>query len=238
MTDPPTRTIPWPRIFVEGAVIVASILLALAADAWWDERQEREEEQEILAGLESDFTANLSELEANLRRHEAMMDRLFQLLAMSEPDAAAVPYDSLPSFNLGLVNLSTFAPQDGTLDGLIASGNLDLIRDIGLRDRLVEWKRVVEDSREEAEDFRSAGVRVIRRLSALGGPWGVQREGGAGLRGMQRLPTLDLTRVVADPELMTLLREKRFMIIYYYNALEQIEEAAEGMLTLVQQSLN
>jgi len=33
-----TRQIPWLRVFVEGVVIVGSILLALAADAWWVER--------------------------------------------------------------------------------------------------------------------------------------------------------------------------------------------------------
>ena len=40
---------------VEGLVIVLSILLAFAIDAWWDERQERIEEGEILHGLNQEF---------------------------------------------------------------------------------------------------------------------------------------------------------------------------------------
>ena len=43
--------IPWLRVFVEGVVIVGSILLAFGIQAWWDDRQEREEEGRILAGL-------------------------------------------------------------------------------------------------------------------------------------------------------------------------------------------
>lgn len=31
-----SRSIPWPRIFAEGTIIVASILLAFWIDAWWD----------------------------------------------------------------------------------------------------------------------------------------------------------------------------------------------------------
>jgi len=36
--------IPWRRVFVEGGVIVGSILLAFGIDAWWERRQERERE--------------------------------------------------------------------------------------------------------------------------------------------------------------------------------------------------
>lgn len=30
-----TSSIPWPRVFVEGVVIVSSILLAFGIEAWW-----------------------------------------------------------------------------------------------------------------------------------------------------------------------------------------------------------
>jgi hypothetical protein len=39
------RNVPWFRIAAEGAVVVASILLAFAIDAWWDERLERRAER-------------------------------------------------------------------------------------------------------------------------------------------------------------------------------------------------
>jgi len=43
--------IPWRRIGVEAVVVVASILLALAGDAWWDGVQERTEERVLLETL-------------------------------------------------------------------------------------------------------------------------------------------------------------------------------------------
>ena len=46
-----TPQIPWARVLVEGVVIVASILLAFGIDAWWEQRQDREEERRILQAL-------------------------------------------------------------------------------------------------------------------------------------------------------------------------------------------
>ena len=45
------------RAFIEGVVIVGSILLAFGIQAWWDGLQEREEEREVLIGLEAEFVA-------------------------------------------------------------------------------------------------------------------------------------------------------------------------------------
>ena len=47
--------IPWLRVFVEGVVIVGSILLAFGIDAWWEGRQERAEEQQLLTNLQQEL---------------------------------------------------------------------------------------------------------------------------------------------------------------------------------------
>jgi len=56
MTD--KTTIDWRRLLTEGAVIAFSILLALWADAWWENHIEREDEQELLRALYLEFSAN------------------------------------------------------------------------------------------------------------------------------------------------------------------------------------
>ena len=45
------------RLLVEGAVIVASILLAFGIDAWWDARTERTQERALLTALAEDLAA-------------------------------------------------------------------------------------------------------------------------------------------------------------------------------------
>jgi hypothetical protein len=81
-----TRTIPWARVLVEGVVIVASILLALAADAWWDARQDRAEERRILAALSVEFAANRERFDTLVAVHEGVRTAAVAIL-----DAAARP---------------------------------------------------------------------------------------------------------------------------------------------------
>ncbi len=47
--------IPWLRVFVEGVVIVGSILLAFGVDAAWSDRQDRARERALLTQLALDW---------------------------------------------------------------------------------------------------------------------------------------------------------------------------------------
>jgi hypothetical protein len=54
------------RLAVEGLVIVASILMAFALQAWWDDRQDAETEYEILVALQSELNGALEMLDSQL----------------------------------------------------------------------------------------------------------------------------------------------------------------------------
>ena len=51
--------IPWLRVGVEGVVIVGSILLALALQAWWDGAQENQDERAPLGELRATLIEDL-----------------------------------------------------------------------------------------------------------------------------------------------------------------------------------
>ena len=74
--------IPWLRVFVEGVVIVGSILLAFGIQAWWKGRQEADAEADYLQHVSSDLDANvrifqrqLLDWEASARAAEALRPR-------------------------------------------------------------------------------------------------------------------------------------------------------------------
>ena len=75
-----TRSIPWPRILVEGVAIVVSILLAFGIQAWWEGVQEREEEQDALASILQEFETNSAEREADLGRHQRHLSAAISLI--------------------------------------------------------------------------------------------------------------------------------------------------------------
>ena len=50
--------IPWLRVFVEGVVIVGSILLAFGLQAWWEGRQEQGEVGRDLMSVAQELRVN------------------------------------------------------------------------------------------------------------------------------------------------------------------------------------
>ena len=58
-----TQVLPWKRITVEAAAIVASILLAFSIDAWWQERIERGDESEQLDRMRAEFSQNIERID-------------------------------------------------------------------------------------------------------------------------------------------------------------------------------
>lgn len=56
MTEPGPRS-RWGFLFAEAVLMVLSILLAFAIDAWWDGRQEEARRLELLQALRADFAA-------------------------------------------------------------------------------------------------------------------------------------------------------------------------------------
>ena len=53
------------RLFGEFLVIVVGVLVALAADAWWDNQVEARYEQEVLTDLMDEFSQNQRQLQVD-----------------------------------------------------------------------------------------------------------------------------------------------------------------------------
>ena len=78
--------IPWKRISVEAAAIVASILLAFAIDAWWSARQLAVQEQEIIAQLRAELEFNERMLDEHRRLQLNIIAAATRLLEKTGPN--------------------------------------------------------------------------------------------------------------------------------------------------------
>jgi hypothetical protein len=236
------RSIPWPRIIAEGVAIVVSILLAFGIQAWWEGAQNRGQEREILAGLEDDFEANLNEIRRVIDEHLEYEARLVELDTMTSEALARASIDSPLPYLRPFVATYTFDARDGTLDAVISSGSLDLIRDRGVREGLVAWKRRLDDIDEEAAALMAIDHRASERMGALGGPWGPDGEGMPQVPEIReaylRLPKPDLRIVVQDDEMMALATEKRFASLVYLYALIELRGEGEQALAAIQAQTN
>jgi hypothetical protein len=145
------------KLILEGFVIVASILAAFGLDTWRESMQEREEEQRVLAALTEEFQAVQAELEFREglhRRIRASVGTTLDALtdALRNGSAAVTIRDSAlawayipPTTQLNL----------GTLNGLVASGRLGIIRNPELRAALASWGGLLAELVEEEVGARN-----------------------------------------------------------------------------------
>lgn len=140
-----TQNIPWRRLSVEAAAIVASILLAFAVDAWWENRQIRVEEQQILLGLNEEFLSIREVLTRHIAFHLKDVQSLEDILIAIE-DGPSKDVGALVEFALlEMVSPSTTDIGNGTLDALLSSGRLEILTSRSLRAKLVGWERVINE---------------------------------------------------------------------------------------------
>ncbi len=164
--------IPWLRVFVEGVVIVGSILMALTADAWWDGQQERGREEALLAGLLDDFQANRPLLLGRIQLVERLVRNggtLRDLVASSAGDAALpIPATLIRS----AIGSPGFQGSTNTLDAALASGEIGLIRSAEIRAELTQWRTTLGYVSATQEDIRQITdqqiVPLLARDVALG----------------------------------------------------------------------
>lgn len=164
----------WRTALREFAVIVAGVLAALAAQAWWESRQERDRERDYLVHLLADTRENEARLEAAVALDSAAVEaaaRLGRALYGTGPLPSA---DTMAAgFMGGAFSSSDFRPLTGTYTALQAAGDLRLIRTDSLRAEIVAYGATLEYGRSMLQFFLQQGFgdagRVARALPFLRG---------------------------------------------------------------------
>ena len=137
------QKIPWKRLSVEAAAIVASILLAFAIDAWWEDRQIRIDEQQVLLGLGAEFVTNREVLSRELASHLKDLQSLEDILLLIEggqsDDAKSIAMAALDEMQAP----KTTDLGNGALDALLSSGRVEILTSRKLRTQLTAWEGVI-----------------------------------------------------------------------------------------------
>jgi hypothetical protein len=142
----------------EGAAILVSILIAFGIDAAWQRSGEREEESRILSALHAEFVVNQQILADKTAFHAALRAAAFDLLEAARPGAPSVQASSVDEMIGRLTWWGGFwVFESASLDAVILGGNLDVIRNEGLRTLLTGWRAAVEQTeRQEAPELTHA----------------------------------------------------------------------------------
>lgn len=154
--------LPWVRFLTEGMVIVLSILLAFAVDAWWDGQQEMQARSILYQTLASDMEAVQAELDRVREVHLIGRDgaRAFLRLRGGRPMTAAdgPRLDTL----LGSMTVgATFDAPLGAARAIVAGGDRSYLDD-------PELVRAVTLLLGESENLAREQGELLDRLDRAG----------------------------------------------------------------------
>lgn len=248
------QKIPWKRLSVEAAAIVVSILLAFAIDAWWDDRQERAEEREVLAALYIEFETNRDEAASVISSHDREIQSVATLMELRQDGILALPAEVVEEMISSFANPRTFDAVRGSVDSLISSGKLGILRDRELREALTTFVNVVDDAVEDANYLGQSSITVWNEIARNGGPWrtkvgGLTAKDCAGLRphrscyindALDFLPVAtpqDLLRLRNNTVLMGYVNQNKVTAVHYSAEISQAEIQIETVLRLIEENL-
>jgi len=140
----------WRRVLREFAVIAAGALAALAGQAWWQNRLDREREHDYLRHLLADTRENSRRID-RLIVDDSTSEQTVRRVAAFVYDSGAPPArDTLVAWFIdgGFFSSSAFYPLTDTYTALLATGDLRLIRDESLRRELVAYAARMDAERE------------------------------------------------------------------------------------------
>src|SRR5688572_2711899 len=161
------RGLPWLRIFVEGVVIVGSILLAFAIDAWWDGRQDRAQEHTYLRLLVTDMQQTLDN-NARFGGRADSIDWAGARLVRAYYEPELPPRDSILKWFAWGTGHWVVQPTLGTVQSLVSTGDIDLIRDDSVRVAVSRYLNVMTAfegfEQKAADDFLNARDELSRHV--------------------------------------------------------------------------
>jgi hypothetical protein len=143
--------ISWPRILVEAAAIVASILLAFWIDAWWDTTRDRDREVIVLGALLDDLQYMRKQVDTQRIYNQGILDATVALLEAGTSGAELTPakMDELLA-DVVWYNASAVW-ESATMDLLVSAGSLANLTDVGLVQKLAALHNRLKRARDRYE---------------------------------------------------------------------------------------
>jgi len=140
----------------EIVLVVIGILIALQINNFNTNRQQMAVEQEYLLSLHAEFTTNLDKINTSILENNDRIKNVENLLVLFNKEAfSAVSekelYDMLYLLFNGDAN---YNPSIGVLSDIISSGNLNLIRNKILRQKLASFESELEHIQLQEDDTK------------------------------------------------------------------------------------
>ncbi len=150
-------------------LIVASILIAFALDAWWDGLKEQRAQSEQIATLLSEFEVARDTLASLADYVDSVADTTTELLTLMGPEAVGPESGELFTLLERSLNFGGSAPNHTALQLVLAAGNPRIEESELLAGLLGNWPSLMEDLKGDfAHLERNRDIELQGALIAIG----------------------------------------------------------------------
>jgi len=130
--------------FGDLIIVIVGVLIALAVDSWWEERENRLEEAAHVAALKAEAEQNLVELYATVADIERYTASTRALIEIVEGSREVPPSETLVELTWESFSYGAFDPQFTAYDNLLGTGGTRLLSDEKLKRDLARFRASVD----------------------------------------------------------------------------------------------
>jgi len=214
----------------EIILVVIGILIALSINNWNENRKNKQAESNYYCRILEDFELNEKLINASL---EGITDRI-RISKKIIVDLHKTPNNKSEILNdfLHALRQNVFVPSTITFEELSSSGNLNLIRDIQLKNRLIEFNTFLENTLDLLDENRDElNKRMINFESAT--EFGIQEfdylKQELGKEIVQLFPTTDWTNNKKDKTFLQFQDNLVFLVAMYVRQKEHLSKLKKEM---------
>ncbi|RED37916.1 hypothetical protein DFQ10_1142 [Winogradskyella eximia] len=148
----------------EILLVIIGILIAVSINGWNEDRKLKKAEQSILKDLKHEMTFNLKALESAIEGNEKSFQTAIEMRALFR-DRAAFDKMSDSLFYASIVKLdynATYDPQNGILNSIISSGQINQLSNKELKYLLASLKELTIDALENIVKIETQREDLIK----------------------------------------------------------------------------
>ena len=161
----PRQPIEWNRLLVEGVVIVASILLAFAIDAWWDKRQELQDEERQLLSIVAELDSNAERIREKLDTLAVAEDATRRFLSWMGPEPLPVDQGELKDAFSKMYSIGSFALLRGASESYLSGARFETANHERVRKSIAAWDAAGDELEKQYSWLREAHANLGEYLS-------------------------------------------------------------------------
>lgn len=147
----------------EIVLVVIGILIALSINNWNENRKNNHKEIAILLNLKNEFSTNKTDLIETIERNSRKYELVKKILLFTGQPNENLTKESSDGMIYNTFGGHTADVSTGFIDDLLSSGNIYLIKNDSLRQKLTNWGKELFDHKTESED----GDAILYRNSFL-----------------------------------------------------------------------